>query len=254
MNRNFSPPPPNSTMEENIRFLIQCAVDTNMQLKETNNQLQETKALLTSNQARIASVEETVSVLQTEVRQLKEIVNVREQQSRNLTVRIHGLPVSDEELNGPDAAAAAAKNAYERIVCPLLSAAKSNGKIPSTPSLQNAISKAYRSSKPSANSKSTPPPIIVHLPTPAVKTAILIMRKDSLPKPTEQERNAGIKRFYLSEDLTPPTHSFLRLLKDDKRTSRVWSVDGQIRFTKEGDRDNFVYKVKSVFDPIDSLF
>jgi hypothetical protein len=241
-------------MEDNIRFLIQCAVDTNMQLKETNNQLQETKALLTSNQVRITKVEENVASLQSEVKQLKEIVNGREQQARNLSLRLHGLSVSDDELNGPDAAAAAAKTSYERVLRPLLTAAKANGKIPSTPSLQNTIVKAYRGSKPSTRPNATPPTIIIHLASPAVKTAILTMRKDSLPRPSDHEKSLGIKRFFLSEDLTPPTHSFMRLLKDDKRTSRVWSIDGQIRFTKEGDPDNFVYKVKSVFDPIDTLF
>jgi hypothetical protein len=235
-------------MEENIRFLIQCAVNTNIQL-------QETKALLTTSQSRITKVEDEVSTLKAEVKQLKEMCNTREQQSRNLTVRIHGLPVSDDELHGPDPPAAAAKQSYEKIIKPLLTAAKTNGKIPTTPSLANAISKAYRSFKPTPTTpQHPPPPLIIHLPSAAIKTAILVMRKDSMPKPNDQERALGIKRFYLSEDLTPPTHSLMRLLKEDKRTSRVWSIDGQIRFTKEGDKDNYVHKVRSVFDPIDSLF
>jgi hypothetical protein len=212
------------------------------------------KALLYSNQQRITKVEDSITELKTEVKQLKEIVNLREQQSRNLTLRLHGLPVTDDELHGPDPAAAAAKAAYEKILKPLLAAAKNNSKIPTTPTITNTISKAYRSHKPSPMRPNPPHPMIIHLVTPAVKTAILVMRKDSLPRPNDQERALGIKRFYLAEDLTTPTHSFMRLLKEDKRTNRVWSIDGQIRFTKDGDVNNFVHKVRSVFDSIDSLF
>jgi hypothetical protein len=239
MASNFAPPPPNASMEENIRFLIQAAVETH--------------TLLASNQSRITKVEEEVVALRSEVKLLKESVNAREQQARNLTVRLNGLAPSEDESCGPDPAAAAAKNAYERVIRPLLVAAKNAGKISSTPTLPNIISKAFRSHK-VTGANSPPPPIIIHLSSPTYKSAILSMRREFLPKPNDADRARGVKRLYLSEDLTPPANAFLKRLKDDKRTSRVWTVDGQIKFTKDGDSDNIVHKVKSIFDPIDSLF
>jgi hypothetical protein len=226
-------------MEENIRFLIQAAVNNNVQHNET-------KALLTANQARLTSAESKITKLETEV------VNHREQQSRILCIRITNLPVADDKINGPDPSAAAAKLAYERVICPLLTAAKTKGKISSVPTLPNVVSKAFRVAKPSA--AAPPPPIIVHLVSPHLKTVIFTMKKEAMPRLSDTERAQFQKRLLLSEDLTPPTFAFLKQLKSDERVSRAWTVDGQIRFIKEGDTNNFVHKVRSVFNTIDSLF
>jgi hypothetical protein len=242
---SFSPPAPNASMEDNIRFLIQSAVNT-------HNQFQETKALLTNNQTRLVKVESDVSQLSTEMKQLKELVNFREQMARSLCVRIVNLPVTEDETDGPDSSAATAKLAYERIIRPLLVAAKSKSKISSVPALQNTVFKAYRLSKPTA--RLPPPPIIVHLVSANVKTAIFISKKDAMPKLTDQEKALGHKRLFLSEDLTPPTFAFLKKLKEDSRVNRAWTVEGQVRYIKEGDSENIVHKVRSVFNTIDSLF
>jgi hypothetical protein len=80
------------------------------------------------------------------------------------------------------------------------------------------------------------------------------MKKEAMPRLSDTERAQFQKRLLLSEDLTPPTFAFLKQLKSDERVSRAWTVDGQIRFIKEGDTNNFVHKVRSVFNTIDSLF
>jgi hypothetical protein len=233
-------------MEENMRYLIQGMANTQIQLSEM-------KTLLTSNQARIVQLEDQVTGLHGEVKQLKELVNSREQQSRSLTVRILGLPVTEDELHGPDPASATAKTSYDRILRPILSAAKSKGKISTLPALQNTVNKAYRAAKPTSAS-ANPPPIILHLTSPAIKTAVFTSKRDSLPNPSDAEKALGLKKFLLVEDLTPPTFSFLKLLKDDSRVARAWTVDGQIRYIVEGDKDNIIRKVKSIFNTVDSLF
>ena len=53
------------------------------------------------------------------------------------------------------------------------------------------------------------------------------------------------------EDLTPANHTMLKDLQNDDRVSKVWSVDGRIRFVLSGD-DQSVKKVKSVFDSPES--
>jgi hypothetical protein len=245
MAANFAPPAADASLEDNIRFLIQAAVNTHLQF-------QETKALLTSNQTRITKVEKDVTQLSSEIKQLKELVNHREQQARSLSVRIINLPVSDDEIDGPDPSAAAAKQAYERIIRPILVSAKSKSKISSVPAIQNAIVKAYRLSKPSA--RLPPPPVVIQLVSANIKTAIFTSKKDSMPVLSDQDKALGFRRVLLTEDLTPPTFAFLKLLKNDDRVSRAWTVEGQIRFIKAGDSDNFVHKVKSVYNSIDSLF
>jgi hypothetical protein len=243
----LAPPPAGGSMEENMRYLIQGMANTQVQLGEM-------KALLTSNQTRITQLEDQVTGLSCEVKTLKELVNSREQQSRNLTVRILGLPVTENEVNGPDPAAATARTAYERIIRPILSSAKTKGKISTLPSIQNTVVKAYRTARTSSTPSVPPPPIILHLISPNIKTAIFSARKDALPKPSDAERDLGLKKFLLVEDLTPPTFAFLKQLKEDKRVDRAWTVDGQIKFTRAGDKENIIYKVRSIYNTIDSLF
>jgi hypothetical protein len=241
----FTPPPPNASMEENIRFLIQAAVNTNLQLVET-------KALLVTNQERLTTAETKITKLESEVKQLKETVNHREQLARSLCVRVINLPVADDEINSLGPAAATAKLVYERIIRPLLTAAKTKAKISSVPTLPNVINKAFRVARPSTSS--LPPPIIVHLLSHNIKSTIFIMKKEAMPRLSDAERAQFQKRLLLTEDLTPPTFAFLKQLKGDDRVSRAWTVEGQIRYIKEGDANNIIHKVRSVYDDIDSLF
>jgi hypothetical protein len=245
MTDNFAPPAPNASMEDNIRFLIQAAVNTNLQLKETNS-------LLAANQTRLVKAEGEIVRLSSEVKQLKEIVNHREQVARSLCVRIINLPMSEDEIHGPEPAVATAKLVYERVIHPLLVAAKAKTKIASVPALQNTVVKAYRLSKPSAASPS--PPIVAHLISANIKTICFIMKKEALPKLSDAKRALSQKRLLLTKDLTSPSFAFLKQLKDDDRISRAWSVEGQIRFIKSGDPNNYVHKVRSVFNSVDSLF
>ena len=72
-----------------------------------------------------------------------------------------------------------------------------------------------------------------------------------MPEPSEGEKRAGVKRFIIVEDLTPPAHKLLNALQADDRTDKVWSVNGQICFSipnKKGFK-----KVRSVFDNIDFI-
>jgi hypothetical protein len=172
--------------------------------------------------------------------------------SRALCIRIINLPVVDDEVNGPDSAAATAKLAYDRVLRPLLTAAKTKGKISSVPNVSNVISRAYRLARPS--NSSPPPPIIVHLVSPNIKSILFIMKKEAMPRLSDAERAQFQKRLLLTEDLTPPTFAFLKQLKGNERVSRAWTVEGQIRFIKEGDSDNIIHKVRSVFNTVNSLF
>jgi hypothetical protein len=233
---------PNASLEDNIRFLIQSAVNTQVQFEET-------KALLLNNQTRIVKAEKEVTVIISEVKQLKELVNFREQQACSLCIRLVNLPLVEDETDGPDPAAANAKLVYEKFICPLLVSAKAKGKTSTVPALSNTIVKAYHLAKP--NPHAPPPPVVIHLMNSNIKSAIFIAKKDTLPKLTDQEKSQGLKQLLLTEDLTTPTFSFLKKLKDDQCISRAWTVEGQNGYILAGDSDNIVC---SVFSPVDSLF
>jgi hypothetical protein len=90
--------------------------------------------------------------------------------------------------------------------------------------------------------------------SPNIKSILFIMKKEAMPRLSDAERAQFQKRLLLTEDLTPPTFAFLKQLKGDERVSRAWTVEGQIRFIKEGDSDNIIHKVRSVFNTVNSLF
>jgi hypothetical protein len=53
------------------------------------------------------------------------------------------------------------------------------------------------------------------------------------------------------EDLTPANYRMLKLLQEREEVSWVWSIEGRLRFVlKNNDK---VFKVKSVFDPVESI-
>ena len=57
--------------------------------------------------------------------------------------------------------------------------------------------------------------------------------------------------FPLYEDLTRATFSKYQSLSKDTRVQAIWTVNGQIKLKKEGCSE--VIKVKSIFDPIDTI-
>ena len=249
----MNPPGPNASNDENMRFLIASALETRQQLCSVSLQLQETKDLLAANQKRISTLEEHVTTVEQELKSLKETVNFREQKFRILNIRILGVPQSEDEVHGPDAAAAAAKTAYDWIIKPLLVAAKAKGIVASVPNLSNSISQAYRMKNRAGPSRTSPPPLLVTLQSPAIKTAIFRAKKDALPSPSESDVAAGSARFTVTEDLTSNAAEFLKQLRGHKKVARAWSVDGIIRYIKDGDKDNNIHRVRSIFDSIEHI-
>jgi hypothetical protein len=78
-------------------------------------------------------------------------------------------------------------------------------------------------------------------------------KKGNIPLPTPTDRNNGVKRISLNEDLTADTFSLLKTLREDKRVGRAWTVDGNIKFIRANDTENVIQRVKSIYDPIDTI-
>jgi len=183
---------------------------------------------------------------------VKEQLNHLEQRDRALTIRVFNLPVSEDEKNTTDPSGkVTAKLVYDRILKPVMNHAKEKALIATVPTLPNCITECFRL-RPRNSTPARPTPVIVKLASSVLKSAIFRAKNDSLPAPTEAERTAGIRRFHLSEDLTPASFTCLMNLRASDKIERAWSVSGEIRFTIKGDT-NQVRKVKSVFDPISMI-
>jgi hypothetical protein len=78
-------------------------------------------------------------------------------------------------------------------------------------------------------------------------------KKGNIPIPSPTDRANGSKRISLNEDLTADAFSLLKSMREDKRVARVWSVDGNIKFIRSNDADNVIHRVKSIYDPIETI-
>ena len=221
-------------------------------MNSMNSKMDIFMAELNSVKSRVGIVEEDLKNAFGEIYQMKDLLNESDQRNRSLTVRLYGVPLSPDERDGVDPNKAAAKTAYDRVLKPVLAAAKEKSLIPSLPTITNVILEAYRL-KPKNAALAKPTPIVMKLISPAIKIAIFKAKRDSIPSPTTSEVDSGLRRFHLAEDLTPASYNYLMELRAHAKIERAWTTDGGIRFLKKGDATNFVHKVKSVFVSIDNL-
>ena len=121
--------PPNATVEQKLDFLIHMSVNTAKEVKETNT-------LLENLTKRVTALETETGAIQNEMKLLKNTVNRLEQQNRNLSIRVMGLPLFEGENT--------TRLVYDRILKPILVKAKDSNKIGAVPQLTILITDAYR--------------------------------------------------------------------------------------------------------------
>jgi hypothetical protein len=191
---------------------------------------------------KVTKLENTVSTLVKEVHTLKDQINGREQQSRGCNLMLFGLSTSEDDN--------LIKKVYDKIVKPVLTAAKNKGE--GVPTLPNTLVDAFRvrvnSSK---NAQQKPPPVIFKFVNPSIRLAFLKAKKEHMPSPAEADKSLGTKKYVVVEDLTGPTYKKLKELQAEERVDKAWSIDGRLRFTLKNDQQ--IRKVKSVYDSVDSI-
>jgi hypothetical protein len=231
--------PANATMEDKVDLVLQLLV--------------EQSELLTKSQLRIEQLEKenlalksSVTSLNKEIYNIKNSSNRRDQNLLNNSIRIFGISVSEDEPNSTDGGKALSLKVFERVLKPVLLAAKVKCSVSTT------IEDCYRVGKPTAD-KTRPPPVVVKLCSPTLRLTILRNKKTGLAPPPEADQRIGIKKFTIVEDLTSDAFKLLKGLAGDSRVAKAWTIDGNIRFTLANDSTGSVKKAKSVYDSIDHV-
>ena len=57
--------------------------------------------------------------------------------------------------------------------------------------------------------------------------------------------------FIITEDLTPATYKFLKLLKADRRILRAWTTEGVIKYILTDDPQKTIRRTTAVFEHVD---
>ncbi len=120
-------------------------LDPNLSLEDMVKQIylkvNKFDSLFIEQQAKIVSLEKDVISLKSEVRTLQDTLNIREQESRSLNLRITGVVYTEDEKSNP---ATLNKLVYDRVLLPILNLAKSNKILDRVPTVATTISSAYR--------------------------------------------------------------------------------------------------------------
>jgi len=217
-------------------------------LSELSAKFDRLEAKVSTLQAVSDSHGAAIAGLEKEVKLLKEAGNLRDQQSRNTVIRIFNLPVSEGEST--DGNKGLSSKVYDRVLKPVLAAAKTKGDIAVLPQAGTVIEDCFRTRAAAASGGVAP--VIVKLANSKMKTVILRNKRDNIPAPSRAEAAAGALPAFMVEDLTPATHQKMMEIKQDRRIAKIWTVEGQIRYTLVTS-PNKILKVRSVFDSVESI-
>jgi hypothetical protein len=200
---------------------------------------------------KVVSLEKDVASLNKQVYDLQNVVNAREQELRGLSVRISGVPYTDEERASTDGKMLM-KKVYDKLLLPVLNYAKTKNHIERIPSLANTVQQCYRVGAAAARTGTgAPPPIVLKFASEATRLTVLKNKRNGIPAPPQEEKDMGILRYNISEDLTPPCYRLVKDLNRHEDVAKVWTVDGRIRMLLKGSQT--VHRVRSVFDSADSI-
>jgi len=270
-----SVPGPNATADQKLDFLMKMVVEITANTAATAQRISSLESSVASVETKVDTIDSAfaayrketdarLDALQQELINVKISANNRDQLLRMKSVKLSGFPISDEEKNASDVEKFLAKRVYDKILLPILTAAKEDGALDSVPTLAKTIDEVRRInawSPPSASGsvpglgtkERAPPLVIVTLCSQPIRLAILRYKKENIPSPSSVDRSLGTKGFFISEDVTPTTAKLLRDLLADERVDRAWTVEGRIRFIRSGDKNRRIFKVKSVFDSVSSI-
>ena len=220
------------------------------------------KDLITSNRDELMAKLEEVNMLKTELAEEKKVtshlskeiftlktkMNDFEQQAKSNSIRVFGINIPKEEEEAVGINKAVIKRVYDRVIKPILVVARSKNLIDTVPQINNCIAEGYRvGHQPRAGKSGPPPPCIIKFLSKDIRDIVLRLKKDNTPPPSQEEKSIGVKRVILVEDLTPATHFKLKELVEHKEFEKVWTINGQIRFTLTNDADKLVNRVSSPF-------
>ena len=217
------------------------------EITKSMSELEKKMETLLAKVEKVDVLEEKVEMLEKKIetmeRELRGSLNDREQYARSWSVRISGLEVirAEEEKLGRDRAVM--KKTYGKIFKPILQVAKDNGDIESIPSYYNLLENGHKLLVSKGSKGSFVPPLIVRFSSRYMRNTVL-RNKRHMPRPTDAEVAAGVKKYFVFEDLTKTTYVNMKKMMGDDRVEKVWTIDGKLHYILRHDITKKVQVVK----------
>jgi hypothetical protein len=192
--------PKSSSLDDKVDFLIDLYKKQMLKSEEHSETI---KQLVSKN----ATLEKEYASVKKELRHAKESINRMELASRSLTIRVLGLPVSQEESASPgEANRIATKAAYDKIFKPIWAAAKGRGTISTVPQLNTAVESGYRLRSFAKDKRGNPlPPLWLSTFRPK-SSGRSCSKTSATPCPTSWRRRAGPTSSWWRSSPPPPSN------------------------------------------------
>ena len=213
-------------------------------LEDLRASVRDVKEDVSSLQFVVAGHGDRLQALEREMQEQKDISNQQQQQLCSLTLRLMNFPVLEGEAE--DNYAGLSSRVYDAVLKPILTAVKAAQDLPSVPQIATVMEACFRPFNAAVLSTSGPPHVIIKISTRTIKIALL-KNREHLPKLLSTD----VKRYIRVEDLTPATHKTLTAISKSKAAGKIWTIDGVIKFTLEGQAT--VCTIKSVYNPLGKI-
>ena len=238
--------PVGASLDQKMDLLLRVNLDLRKTLAGTVKQLEAVSVKVETHEKRICDMERKLDETVKKLHEVQVTSNSREQSYRLDAVRLFGLPTMEDETDPK----VFAKHVYNKALLPILTLAKTKGQLDVVPTRDRAGISCFRvGRKPPSragqpSSPSQPLPVIIKFEDPRLRLMVLRYKREGIPPPSSAEKAAGCSKMFIAEDLTPSTFKAMKMLKNCDQVSKVWSVDGQVRFTLMGDTSGAIKKVQ----------
>jgi hypothetical protein len=179
-----------------------------------------------------------------EIFSLKAHVNSLEQHNRSWSVRVMGLPLTNEEEKS---ASLVKKKLFSTVIQPILAGTVTEGDLPMVPSDPDLV---IEMAHPLRAKEGSVKPIIARFYGRELRQLVFKHKKAYAPK-HESGSLRGKYVYQVFEDLTKTSFQKMRALAADKRVDACWSANGQLHNRLVGDPT--VRRVANILDPVSKI-
>ncbi len=179
-----------------------------------------------------------------EILSLKAHVNSLEQHNRSWSIRVMGLPLSNEEEKS---SSLVKKKLFSSVIQPILAGAVTEGDLPVVPSDPDLV---IEMAHPLRAKEGSVKPIIARFYGRELRQLVFKHKKAYAPK-NDSGPLRGKYVYQIFEDLTRTSFQKMQALSVDARVDACWSANGQLRYRLVG--NHTVRRVANILDPISKI-
>ena len=251
-------PKPKKTRESTKTTLSmeEMQIETNTKLSALIEKFEMLEASLIAVTREKEALKVTVAEQATELAELRNSLNEREQYARSWSMRVLNIPVHKDNETDTRLVMHAV---YDYLIQPILEGARANGDIPHVPDCETLLETAHIL----PGKGDGPKPVIARFFSRYWRNLVFRNRKEFSPRepsaanpaPSTNTRSGHVRtnrmQFPFFKDLTKATFTKLSSIKQQEGVLSAWTVNGSIRFKLKD--NNTIFRVSKLQDSFEDI-